>query len=138
MFVANKILHAMEEQQKKNVLIIEQDAIIALDIQRRFLDQGYNVLGTTATLSEALKRAPEFKNVDLILVDAGLADFYLRFPLAEKMYRSHETPLILLASSMNEKINSLCNEHESVKVLQKPFDNKEFLQAVDSVMNNVN
>jgi len=128
----------MDEQQKKNVWIIEQDSIIALDIKRRFLKKGYNVLGTTSSLREAIKRANEFKKVDLILVDSGIADFSHRLLLAEKFYRQHKTPLILLASYVNDDINSLCYTHETVKILKKPFDNKEFLEAVGSLMNDVN
>ena len=86
---------------KKNVLIIEHEAIIALDIKKRFEKEGHNVVGISSSFRETLGNIRNYKNVDLILLDSGLSDFNHRMPLAEKIYSFFNTPLILLVSNID-------------------------------------
>jgi DNA-binding response OmpR family regulator len=120
--------------QKRNILIIENDAIIALDIKKRFEDMGFNVIGSPSTFRDLLGNLKKFKNVDLILVDSGLTDFSHRLSLAEKVYKCVKTPLILLATRIDEFTQSKCDLYESVRVIEKPFKIEELMSTVGNVM----
>ena len=63
--------------QDKNILIIEHDAIIALDLKRNFEKNGFQVAGVNFTLKEALekikKQGINRKVVALELQERGIA-----------------------------------------------------------------
>ena len=128
----------MNEQQKKNVLIIEHEAIIALDIKRKFQMEGFNVLGMTTSLHDTIERIKNIEDIDLILVDSNLDDFYSSFHLAKKLSNSFKTPIILLSCYLSDEIIGLSNECNNIKILKKPFDNNEFHEVIGSLTKNLN
>jgi DNA-binding response OmpR family regulator len=124
--------------QKRNVLIIENDAIIALDIKKRFEDIGFNVIGISPSFCDMLKNLRMYKNVDLILVDANLADFSNCLDLAEKVYKCVKTPLILLSTRIDEFIQGKSKQYESVRVIEKPFKMEELISTAENIMQMTN
>jgi len=123
---------------KKNVLIIEHEIIVALDLKKRFEDNGYNIIGTRPSLKETLITLKTFKDVDLILLDSGINDFSQKVSLAEKIYKNMKAPVILLASYVDNEIILLCQKYRSIKVIEKPFQNEELLDIANSVLKNTN
>ncbi len=124
--------------QKRNVLIIENDAIIALDIKKRFKDIGFNVIGITPSFCDMLKNLKMYKNVDLILVDASLTDFLNSLDLAEKVYKCVKTPLILLSTSIDQFLQCKSEQYELVKIIEKPFKMEELICTAENIMQMVN
>jgi CheY-like chemotaxis protein len=122
-------------RRKRNVLIIEQEAIIALDIKNRFQNQGHTIVGVTTSINETIQRRKDFGNVDLILIDAGLEDFSNRFSLAEKFYNLLQIPLVLLTSHIDEAIRKKSLSYQSVRVIEKPFRNDELLDVIGNIFN---
>jgi DNA-binding response OmpR family regulator len=123
---------------KRNILIIENDAIIALDIKKRFEDMGFNIIGITPSFCDMLKNLKMYKNVDLILVDAGLVDFSNCLDLAEKIYKCVKTPLILLSTHIDDFLQSKSEQYESVKLLEKPFKMEELISTAENIMQMTN
>ncbi len=113
--------------QDKNILIIEHDAIIALDLKRNFEKNGFQVAGVNFTLKEALEKMKSFKNLDLILMDLGIQDFSVNCKLAERVYKIAQIPIILLASNLDEYLRSLCSKYNKVKIVKKPFKNEDVI-----------
>jgi DNA-binding NtrC family response regulator len=124
--------------KKKNVLIIEHEVIIALDLKKRFEDHGYNIIGTRSSLKDTLIILKNFKDVDLILLDSGINDFYQKINIAEKIYRNINVPVILLASYINDEIRSLCKRYSSIKLIEKPFRNEELMDVANDVLKHIN
>jgi CheY-like chemotaxis protein len=120
-------------RRKRNVLIIEQEAIIALDIKNRFLNQGHRIIGTTSSLHETITRRKDFKNVDLILMDAGLADFSNHISFAERIYQLLQIPLVILASQIDETVRKKCCNYRFVRIIDKPFRNDELLDIIGNI-----
>jgi DNA-binding response OmpR family regulator len=61
------------EGRKKSVLIVEDEFLIALDMEAALQDAGYSVCGIAATRAEALALA-QADRPDIALVDLHLAD----------------------------------------------------------------
>lgn len=120
-------------RRKKNVLIIEQEAIIALDIKKRFLDEGHTIIGSTSSLLETILRRKDFRKVDLILIDAGLEDFSNHFSFAERIYRIMQTPLIIIASHIDEALRKKCLNYQFVRIIEKPFRNDELSNVLGNI-----
>jgi len=123
---------------KRNILIIENDAIIALDIKKRFEEMGFNIIGITPSFCDMLKNLKTYKDVDLIVVDASLADFSNCLELAEKVYKCVKTPLILLSTRIDEFLQCKSEQYESVKLIEKPFKMEELMSTAGNVMQMVN
>lgn len=111
----------------KKILIIEHDAIIALDLKRNFEKNGFQVAGVNFSLKEALGKMKSFKKVDLILMDLGIQDFSANCMLAERVYKIVKIPLILIASNVDEYLRCLCSKYNKVKIAKKPFKNEELI-----------
>jgi len=47
--------------KKRNVLIIENDAIIALDIKKRFEEMGFNIIGSPLSFRDLLGNLKSLK-----------------------------------------------------------------------------
>ncbi len=123
---------------KKNILIIEHEAIIALDIKRRFENHGYNIVSTTSSLEDTLKDLQKLRNVNLIFLDSSLSDFTHKMPIAERVYRLTRTPLILFISRIDNNIHEICEKYDTVRVVKKPFNDEELLDAVEDILKYVN
>ncbi|MGD0709973.1 MAG: response regulator [Bacteroidales bacterium] len=123
---------------KRNVLIIENDAIIALDIKKRFEDIGFKVVGTPPSFNDMFENLNKFRNVDLILLDTGLSDFAQMLSVAEKVYKCVNTPLILLSTRVDEFIKRKSEQYESVKIIEKPFNMEELMNTAGNVLQMVN
>lgn len=69
-----------------NILIAEDDTLVALDMEMHLVEHGHRVVGTARTLEEALelldRHAP-----DLVLIDINLADGTTGPELAERASR---------------------------------------------------
>lgn len=114
-------------------MIIEQEAIIALDIKKRFQNQGHIIVGVTTSIDETIQRRKDFGNVDLILMDAELEDFSNHLSIAERIYCLIQTPLVILASHIDEAIRKKSQKYQSVRVIEKPFRNDELLDVIGNI-----
>jgi CheY-like chemotaxis protein len=66
-------IREMEESVAGRVMVIEDEAIIAMDISAIVREMGHRVTGVARTRSEAVRLALETKP-DLVLADIQLAD----------------------------------------------------------------
>jgi two-component system cell cycle sensor histidine kinase/response regulator CckA len=119
--------------QKPNVLIIENDAIIALDLKRHFENMGFSIIGIPASFRDMMGNLKSFKDVDLIVLDSSLSDFSNSLNLAEKVYKCVNTPLILLATHIDEFIKRKSEPYESVRIIEKPFNIEELMSTAGNV-----
>ena len=122
------------KNKKRNVLIIEHEAIIALDIKERLSNQGHTIIGIASSLQEAILKRKNFCKVDLILIDTSLSDFFVELNNAEKIYNLIRTPLILMVSNTKEKIKEKCCKYKFVQIIEKPFHDEEFMDAVGNIL----
>lgn len=74
---------ASETKPRKSILIVEDEAIIALDLEERVGELGYDVFRTVASVAEGLK-ALEAGTPSLAIVDMNLAGHSSR-PIAEAL-----------------------------------------------------
>ena len=79
---------------KTKIMIVEDENIVALDIQNRLGKLGYQVAGRAATGQEAINMAAEIRP-DLILMDIRLKGNIDGITAAEEI-RAHDLPHCLL------------------------------------------
>jgi DNA-binding response OmpR family regulator len=64
------------------VLIVEDEALIAMELERIVMEAGHKAIGPVATVEQALAHAPR---ADVALVDLGLADGMSGAALARRL-----------------------------------------------------
>lgn len=109
----------------KTVAIVEDVAIIALDLQTICADLGLDVIGVSATATDALKKFTD-TGADILITDMELADGSEGVEVVESL-RTLWPKLVVVfitATSMQEKLQRIAASHPD-RVLKKPFDAEE-------------
>jgi CheY-like chemotaxis protein len=70
----------------KRILIVEDEALVALELQFAFEDEGAEVVGPAQSLMKALETATYDSDIDLALLDVDVAGENV-FPVAELLRR---------------------------------------------------
>src|SRR5258705_13001626 len=85
--------HAIERQLASRVLIIEDESIIALDLENLLVELGHKVVGSAATKDEAVAKARATKP-GLVLADINLGEGGSGIDAVTEILRSFDIPVI--------------------------------------------
>ena len=105
-------------QVATNVLIIEDEPLIALDIEQVVLDLGHSVAGIARTHTEAVKLAL-LKRPGLVLADIQLADGSSGLEAVNEILRSFDVPVIFITAYPDRLLTG--ERPEPAFLLTKPF-----------------
>jgi CheY-like chemotaxis protein/DNA-directed RNA polymerase specialized sigma24 family protein len=113
--IAHKELDA---QSRTDVLIIEDEPIIALDISRIVKEQGHNVITTAATRDEAVAAAKEHRP-GLVLADIQLADGSSGIDAVNDILGDIDVPVIFITAFPERLLTG--ERPEPAFLITKPF-----------------
>ncbi len=114
----------------ERILIVEDEKIISLDLQRRLEKFGYEVTGLAATGEEAISLA-EKQQPDIVLMDIMLAGETDGIDAAKIINRRFQIPVIFLTAYADEKTLERAKEAEPFGYILKPFKEKELYTTID-------
>ena len=105
------------------VLVVEDEALLSLNLERMLLDMGCVVAGTAGTLDEALQiaRTSEF---DVALLDVNLGGKRVD-PVAEAI-KARGTPIVFITGYGKTAASGL--------VLEKPYDAADLERMLNRVL----
>lgn len=106
------------------VLVVEDEALVALQIENFLSRAGHSVVGIADSISTALE-VVEADVPDMALVDVNLVGGESGIALAEKL-REHQIPVLLATGNCPPELAS----QVAVGCLSKPFASCELLSAV--------
>ncbi|MBF0458873.1 MAG: response regulator [Nitrospirae bacterium] len=109
---------------KKKILIVEDEIIIAKDIQKCVEDLGYTATGAVPTAREAFLKIEE-RRPDLVLMDIMLQDGIDGIEAATQIREKYDIPVIYLTAYADEKMIERAKITEPFGYLLKPFEDKE-------------
>ena len=118
-------------KRTKKVLVVEDEAIIALDIELKLQSWGY----TTCNHINSFKKASEtiqFFRPDLIILDINLKDGPTGFNIAE-LANDKNIPFIFVTASVNESYYSKAKSYQPVSIIHKPLVDNELKYAIESL-----
>jgi CheY-like chemotaxis protein/DNA-directed RNA polymerase specialized sigma24 family protein len=101
-----------------DVLIIEDEAFIALDLESLVKGLGHRVIGVARTHAEAIKLAQK-KAPGLILADIQLADGSSGLDAVQELLRSFEVPVIFITAYPERLLTG--SRPEPTFLISKPF-----------------
>jgi PAS domain S-box-containing protein len=117
------------------ILVVEDERIIAKDIQNRLKRLGYFVPGVVASAEEAIK-AVHLARPDLALVDIRLKGTMDGIQLAQQLRDSLEIPTVFLTAYTDEPTVERAKKTEPFGYLVKPFDERELQTTIEMALYN--
>lgn len=109
---------AIERQLRTRVLIIEDEAVIALDLARILNELGHDVVGTAVTKSDAV-RVAKAEVPGLVLADIRLADGSSGIDATTEILQSFEVPVIFITAYPEQLLTG--EKPEPTYLITKPF-----------------
>jgi CheY-like chemotaxis protein len=119
----------MEKTQPANILIVEDEEIVAMDIKDMLTDLGYNVQGMASSGEEAIKEI-EKGNPDIVLMDIMLGEEKDGITTAEEIRSSFNIPVIYLTAYADDTTLERAKKTAPYGYILKPFQEKELNTAI--------
>ncbi len=119
-----------------NILIVEDESIVAMEIESYLINLGYNIVAICTNTDDAYQEAINSK-VDLILMDIYLEESN-GIEATEKIKSKKDIPIIFLTAYMDEETISSAVATNPIAYLTKPFNRKELYAAIKIGLNQTN
>lgn len=109
----------------RSVLVVEDEPLIALDLQLLLEERGYEVVGPASTVADALECIREHA-LRAALVDVNLGGEYTAPVITELL--SSSVPVVLLTGYSSKTTTPPYN---ACAIVRKPYDQKNLLQVLE-------
>ncbi|NOZ61520.1 MAG: response regulator [Calditrichaeota bacterium] len=119
------------------ILVVEDEAIIALEIHLILESQGFSVLSTATSGQQAVNLAAK-KLPDLVLMDVRIKGEFDGIKAAEKIRQARKIPVIFLTGNTDLISEKQLQQTKPAAVLSKPVAEWELLDAIESALNSNN
>lgn len=117
--------------EKINILVVEDDPIIAADLQDRLEELDYLVMGPVASGEEALELVKGNPQPDLVLMDIQLEGIRDGIETAAQIRQHKKLPLIFLTSNSDSRTFSRAKTVDPQAFLSKPFRSRDLIHAIE-------
>lgn len=114
----------------ERILIVEDERIVARDIEKRLKKLGYLVPANVASGEEALEQVADTQP-DLILMDIQLRGALDGIETAERIRANHNIPVVYLTAYADEVTLQRAKTTEPFGYIVKPFDERELHAAIE-------
>ena len=118
---------------KVSVLIVEDESIVAKDIQFSLKKLGYNVLGIEKTGEDAIKSAI-LKKPDIIIMDIMLKGEITGIEASEKIREENNIPIIFLTAYADESTLARAKITEPYAYIIKPYKEIDLHTSIEMAL----
>jgi len=125
--LVSEALEEIERQTRAEVLIIEDEPIIAMDIETIVRDLGHSVVGVAVTRDEAVSLALA-KRPGLVLADIQLADDSSGIDAVKDILAEFEVPVIFITAFPERLLTG--ERPEPTFLITKPFQRSTVKAAI--------
>jgi PAS domain S-box-containing protein len=112
------------------ILVVEDEAIVAMDIESRLAGMGYSLAGRAVSGEQALALA-ETERPDLVLMDIRLQGEMDGIEAAREIHQRFRIPVIFLTAYSEETTLERAKLAEPFGYILKPFDDRELKSAIE-------
>jgi CheY-like chemotaxis protein len=111
------------------ILIVEDNALVALDLEQQVTDAGHSVVGIADTASKAIGLAAAH-GADLALMDISLADGSSGIEAAVVLKECFDIPSIFVTATLPTRPEV---RQAAIGHLSKPYSEEEVVAAIHAV-----
>ncbi len=115
---------------KPKILIVEDEVIIALDIQARLTRLGYEVCGMAHSADEAIQQAARMRP-DVVLMDINLHGKASGIQAAAILHARFDIPTVYVTGQSDEATRSRAEATGPIGYVVKPLTEKQLRSAID-------
>jgi PAS domain S-box-containing protein len=112
------------------ILVVEDEGIVAADIEERLRRLGYRIAGVVASGEEALRKVAG-SMPDLVLMDVILQGPMDGVQAAEEIRRQHQVPVVFLTAHADQATLQRAKVTEPFGYILKPFEERELHTTVE-------
>lgn len=123
----------MNEKNSWNILIVEDERIIAKDIERAIINLGYGIIGNVGSGKEAF-RIIDSSKPDLVLMDIMLDGDIDGIDTAREIQKQYDIPVVYLTAYADEKTLVKAKQTGTFGYILKPFDDRELFATIEMAM----
>ena len=118
---------------KSKILIVEDDGIVAMDIESRLKSFGYDVCGKTGYAEKAIEKAEELE-ADLVLMDIVLKGEMDGIEAAKIIQSQFQLPVIFLTAHADKKRFDRAKMANPFGYILKPFRDRELKITIEMAL----
>ena len=115
------------------ILIVEDEVLVAENIKRCLMKNGYTVSSVAATGNDAIKQAKGDKP-DLVLMDIVLKGEMDGIEAAEQIHDQFDIPVIYLTAYSDKRTFKRAKITEPFGYITKPFDEKQLVLTMEMAL----
>ena len=117
-------MKAMKALADCRILIVEDEVLIAMDVERMLIQEGCTVIGPVGTVARALNVIPGGE-IDAAVLDVNLGRERI-FPVAELLVE-RKTPFVLVFGHSRESLPETLRDYP---VIGKPYQRNELIDGL--------
>ncbi len=126
-------LSALRNHAGARILLVEDEFIVARDIQRRLELLGYEVIGSVSTGDEAVQKTLEL-NPDLVFIDIALRGSMNGIQAAQTILARSDVAVVFATANSDRETLERAKEVSPSGFVLKPFDDKEIKLTIDAAL----
>jgi CheY-like chemotaxis protein len=115
------------------ILIVEDDMVIAMDLQTTLEDMGYEVTSVVASGEECLQELVG-SDVDAVLMDIRLAGALDGIETAKLVGQQFKTPVVFVTAATDPELDRLKGAIGPYNHISKPFREEQLRVAIDKAL----
>jgi PAS domain S-box-containing protein len=114
----------------ERILVVEDESVVAMDIEDGLKRLGYEVVGVAATGEQAIAMT-EAQSPDLVVMDIHLKGSLDGITTAQRIHLRDSTPIIFLTANVDEATLTRAMAAEPFGYLSKPFNEDDLHRAIE-------
>ena len=114
----------------KHILIVEDESIVAFDLEMQLTSRGYTIVGVTG-YAEDVPDFLEAHRIDLILMDIRLKGKITGIDMAKQIIDSTDIPIIFLTALSDMETQEVIQSLGVSGYVRKPFYSESLFQAIE-------
>ncbi|MBW2559926.1 MAG: diguanylate cyclase [Deltaproteobacteria bacterium] len=118
---------------KKQILVVEDERLIATDIQHRLHGMGYEVAAFASSGEEAVRKALELRP-DLILMDIVLEEGLDGIEAARQIHAQCNLPIVYVSANITEDKMEEIKATNPFGFIVKPFEDRELRVTIEMAL----
>ncbi len=116
--------------EKKRIMVVEDERIVARDLARQLTDLGYDVVATAYSGEEAVEKVGEVRP-DLVLMDVVLTGEMDGIKAAERITTLYGTPVVYLTAYADDKTFGRAKLTGPSGYILKPVEKKQLQVTIE-------
>ncbi|SCX17279.1 MULTISPECIES: response regulator [Agrobacterium] len=116
------------------VMIVEDEMLLALDLEDMLLDAGYTVIGQASDMPQAIALAEKVNgSVDVAIMDVNLARGTNGVETAAALRQRWDIPSLFVSGNLDERTRAEAQRWHPIGFVGKPYSEREVLSSLMQV-----